>query len=276
METLNLGPIFEKLWRDTDAFAEAAKLDGIIYRNVKGRKTLRFEMHNTGYFLKLHQGVGWSEIIKNLVQLRTPVISAKNEWLAIQKLEQLGVETMKIAAYGCKGANPAQCDSFIITNELAPSISLEDFCRDWPSQPPPLRLKWALIERVATMTATMHNNGINHRDCYICHFLLMLKPEQTTVDATSFSLHVIDLHRAQLRAHTPQRWIVKDVAGLYFSAMDIGLTRHDLLRFMRCYSGTLKQALRSDIAFWRAVEHRAVKLYLSDHAKAPVLAAKFD
>jgi hypothetical protein len=43
---------------------------------------------------------------------------------------------------------------------------------------------------------------------------------------------LIDLHRAQLRKKTPRRWVVKDVAGLYFSVMDIGLTQRDLFRFV--------------------------------------------
>ena len=48
-------------------------------------------------------------------------------------------------------------------------------------------------------------------------------------------LSLIDLHRAQIREQTPRRWRDKDLASLYFSALDIGLTRRDLLRFLRIY-----------------------------------------
>ncbi|MST95429.1 MAG: hypothetical protein EXS33_09230 [Pedosphaera sp.] len=40
-------------------------------------------------------------------------------------------------------------------------------------------------------------------------------------------LFVIDLHRAQLRDRVPARWLVKDLGGLLFSALDCGLTRRD-------------------------------------------------
>jgi heptose I phosphotransferase len=71
------------------------------------------------------------------------------------------------------------------------------------------------------MTGGMHRAGVNHRDCYICHFLLHT---DRPVTADDFKLSVIDLHRAQTRADLPLRWRDKDLAALY-SALDIGLTR---------------------------------------------------
>lgn len=50
----------------------------------------------------------------------------------------------------------------------------EDYCADWATNPPDVRVKRMLIKRVATMVRDMHAAGINHRDCYICHFLLHL------------------------------------------------------------------------------------------------------
>jgi hypothetical protein len=47
---------------------------------------------------------------------------------------------------------------------------------------------------------------------------------------------------------------VKDVAALYFSSMDIGLTARDYLRFKRHYQ-------QQDAQFWQQVEARAQKLY---------------
>ena len=78
--------------RMADVFA----LRGRVYREPKGgnRRTLRFERAGRGYFLKLHWGVGWREILKNLTSLRAPVLGAGNEWRAIHRLEQLGVSTL--------------------------------------------------------------------------------------------------------------------------------------------------------------------------------------
>ena len=230
--TLFLEEPFRSLWSGKDPFAAVETLEGQVFRELEARRTLRTEVAGRGYFVKIHRGVGWGEIIKNIVSLRLPVLGAQNEWRAIQRLNKLGVETMHPVAFGVRGGNPATQHSFIVTEELAPTISLEDYCRVWPTQPPAPRFKRALIERVAAMARHMHLGGVNHRDFYICHFLLHLDPVPTN---EIFRLSLIDLHRAQLRAQTPRRWRDKDLAGLYFSALDIGLTRRDFLRFLRGY-----------------------------------------
>ena len=163
------------MWRGRDPFRAAQEQTGSIYRDKEGRRTLRFEHQGRGYFLKLHQGVGWKEIFKNLAQGRLPVLGAENEYRAIRAFEQLGIDTLSVAAYGKRGNNPATQLSFLLTDELTDVESLEDFCARWPQQPPTFALKCKLIERVATIARIMHGNGINHRDFYLCHFLLETK-----------------------------------------------------------------------------------------------------
>ena len=115
------------------------------------------------------------------------------------------------------------------------------------------------------MVRTMHAAGLNHRDCYLCHFLL----DNATRDEALPHLYVIDLHRAEIRSAVPYRYRVKDVAGIYFSSMDIGLTRRDRCRFMKLYSGkSLRRTLEEDGAFWRAVERAAVSLYRREQIRA--------
>jgi heptose I phosphotransferase len=82
----------------------------------------------------------------------------------------------------------------------------------------------------------------------------------------------MDLHRAQIRHRTPRRWVIKDIGSLYFSAMDIGLTQRDLLRFMRCYRDqSLRTVLQEKPLFWRAVQRRAERLFRKIHGKEPPL-----
>ncbi|MDR2207866.1 MAG: lipopolysaccharide core heptose(I) kinase RfaP, partial [Azoarcus sp.] len=234
MKRVILRPPFKQLWAGRDPFIEVETLQGQVLRELEGRRTLRTEIDGRGYFAKIHRGVGWREIFKNLISLRLPVLGARNEWQAIEYLGQLGVDTMRMLAFGERGKNPARRHSFIITEELAPTVSLEDYCRDWPHAPPEPDLKRALITRVAEIARTMHENRMNHRDFYLCHFLLHTDPPPM---AEMLRLSVIDLHRAQIhdRKSLPPRWRRKDLAGLYFSALEIGLTRRDLLRFLRVY-----------------------------------------
>ena len=234
---------FRTLWAGRDPFAAVEALQGEVFRELEARRTLRTEVAGRGYFVKIHRGVGWGEIFKNLLCLRLPILGAGNEWRAIKRLEQLCVETMCGVAFGQRGGNPATQHSFIVTEELVPTISLEDYCRDWPDNPPDVMLKRALLRRVAEMARRMHGGGVNHRDFYICHFLLHLYPVPTTAN---LKLSLIDLHRAQIREETPRRWRNKDLASLYFSALDIGLTRRDLLRFLNQYFERPIRAVLSD------------------------------
>jgi heptose I phosphotransferase len=245
-----------------DIFDRLFTMDGIIYKEKEGRRTLRFDLCGKHYFAKVHRGVGWKEIAKNLCQFRLPVLDAQNEWRAIQHLQRLGVETLPLVGYGKRGWNPARLQSFVITEALDHTVSLENFCRDWPTSPPSYGVKRALITKVAKISRTLHENGMNHRDLYICHFLMDISQGLGKIDPQDLKLFLIDLHRMQIRRRIPWRWRVKDIASLYFSSMDIGLTGRDLLRFVWIYGNKpLKESLRRDKAFWWQVRKRGHRLY---------------
>ena len=247
---------FRSRWAGQDPFAAADALQGEVLRALEGRRTLRTEIAGRGYYAKIHRGIGWVEIFKNLLSLRLPVLGAGNEWRALERLHALGVDTMRAVAFGERGSNPARRQSFIITEELAPTISLEDFCRDWRAVPPASTFKRALIRRVADMARRMHGGGVNHRDFYICHFLLHLP-----VDPGALRLSLIDLHRAQVRETTPRRWRDKDLAALYFSSLEIGLTKRDFLRFLKAYfAAPLREVLRDESALLRHLARESVRL----------------
>lgn len=256
---LILAEPFKSLWNGRDAFVEVEALDGLVYRELEGRRTLRTEVEGRGYFVKIHRGIGWGEVAKNLVTAKLPVLGAGQEWKAVKRLHEVGVPTMTAVAYGERGNNPAMQHSFIVTEELAPTVSLEDLSLHWREQPPELRLKHALIAEVARMTGMMHRAGVNHRDCYICHFLLHTdKP----VTADDFKLSLIDLHRAQTRKTITLRWRNKDLAALYFSALEIGLTQRDKLRFLCGYFQLpLRQVVAQESALIAWLETKASKLY---------------
>jgi len=275
---IELTPVFEQLWKNKDPFEEVEKLQGEVFRQLEARKTIRFYLtaknqHNPhSYFIKIHRGVGWFEIIENLIRLRLPVLGAKNEYLAIKKLQQLNIDTMQIEAYAQKGYNPARLKSFIITRDLINTISLEDYCLNWPEKKPDFKLKQALISKLAQVSRTLHQNGINHRDYYICHFLLDISQGLENLNADSLKVSLIDLHRAQIRQQTPLRWQLKDIAGLYFSAMNIGLTQRDFFRFMRIYNQcSLRECFDQHMSFWQKIEQRGQKLWLRKQRKGDAI-----
>lgn len=261
--TLHLDTELQSAWAGKNVFDVVRGITGTVYRDKEGRRTLRFELNGAAYFLKLHQGIGWSEVLKNLITLRLPVVGARNEWLAINRLHELGLDTLDAVGYGQRGHNPATQLSFLVTRELTDTISLEDLCAKWPAEPPSFALKLALIREVARIARTIHENGINHRDFYLCHFLADVRGGVEQLRPDNIRLYLVDLHRAHLRAVAPRRWVVKDIGGLYFSAHDIGLTRRDVLRFMRFYRGkSLRETLGDDAAFWRDCKARARQIYM--------------
>lgn len=253
MSELWLDATFTKVWDGREPFTAARALDGDVFRALEQRQTLAFTLAGQRWFIKRHRGARIGEIVKNLLSLRLPVISAHNEFVALRAMQALQLQVPQPAAYGRRGWLPWTFESFLVTRDVGPHESLEDHCRHWASQPPDFAHKQALLQRIAIIARRMHAAGICHRDFYLCHFLLR---------AADGELVVIDLHRALVKQQLEQRWIIKDLAGLWFSAMDAGLTQRDLWRFVRAYrQSPLRDVLTQEAAFWRAVQVRALKLY---------------
>lgn len=266
---VELDSFFRRLWPPPeDPFRHVAELAGKEFRRVKTRRTFRVELEGRGFFVKHHRGVGWGEIFKNWLVFKRPVLGALDEFRALKRLHELGVPTMTPAACGCRGVDPAKLESFLITEELAGMVDLETLTKTWKETPPPPGLRRSLIRALADSVGKMHRGGVNHRDCYICHYL-------TPKSGADFGrkLYVIDLHRAQIRPKVPRRYLVKDLAGLCFSSFDAGLTRREALRFMRLYAGRpLREEMKERAGFWRDVLETARKLYFKEFRRtAPEL-----
>lgn len=254
-----LHPSIRQLLPSTQqSFHALLKWQGEAFRQQKNRLTQRIDLAGISYFIKQHYGVGWWEIFKNLCQGKLPVLSAKNEWLALNALAHLDIPAPIPFGYGIEGLNPAGKHSFILLEALTRKISLEELCLDWPRNPPSPAFKRALIAQVAELARKIHDNGINHRDFYLCHFLLDLDNKDTRQP----KLYLLDLHRAQIRKNVPLRWRIKDLAGLFFSSLEIGLTQRDLYYFMKKYSQTsLRNTIINQGPFWKKVQSRGNKLY---------------
>jgi heptose I phosphotransferase len=248
-----LDPDFARLLQPAERdFDALMAIEGTVMRAKEGRRTIAFRRGGRDFYIKQHRGVGWAEIARNLLILKLPVIGARNEWLALQALATAGIDAPRPVAFGERGANPARRQSFVVTAALGDTVTLEDLTRDWRDSPPPVDRKRRLIAAVGAIARRMHVRGINHRDFYLCHILK---------DRDGDRLYLLDLHRAGLRRAVPRRWLLKDLAGLLMSALGIGLTRRDRLRFVAAYTGRpWRAALAEDRAFWDDIARRAVRL----------------
>ena len=136
----------------------------------------------------------------------------------------------------------------MLTEDLGDITSLEDLCAQWKESPPEAKFKRHLIIAVAKLAKTIHENGVNHRDFYLCHLCL------NNSRLPNISLYLIDLHRVLIHNVPSKKANMKDIAALYFSSMDVGFTTRDYLRFMRHYQKQSNQ-------FWQQVEVRAQVLH---------------
>ena len=257
------------------SFGKMMKAEGELIRTAPGRRTSRLGLDGKNYYLKTHTGVGWSEIIKNWTYLRLPVLGAKNEWHGVHHLERHGIDTLTISGYGTSRGY-ANRKSFILTEEIEGTISLEELGQEWEKIPPKrkseLRYKRWLIRRVAEMARTIHQSGANHRDFYLGHFLLQRDYDNDELSIKKSRLYVIDLHRMQIRRRTPMRWKVKDISGLHYSSlvlMSVGtLTQRDYYRFISTYRrSSLRETLKNDQLFWARVASRAQSLQLAEQRR---------
>ena len=196
------------------------------------------------------------------MSFRAPVLGAQVEYKAIQALKKIGLQTMTVSGFGLRGTNPAKLQSFIITEEIENAVSLEELALKSEEYLLTPRMKRSIVIKVAEIARNMHQNGVNHRDFYICHFLLRKTWLNQENNVSEPPLYVIDLHRTQVRCRIPSRWLEKDLSGLHFSSMDAGLTTRDRLRFICCYENrSLRQVVKELNTFWSRIDRKAIKLY---------------
>jgi UDP-glucose:(heptosyl)LPS alpha-1,3-glucosyltransferase len=252
-EQLNLQ--LQERFSNGTVFEFIKQIQGVSVRKMSDRETIRFVNGDKTYYLKRHFGVGWWEIAKNLLQLRLPVLGAANEWKALRKLSALDIPSLQAVAYGIDGRNPARQESFIVTDELSDVVQLDHFLQNHSLG---IQQKVSLIQKVAHIAREIHAAGINHRDFYLCHFML----KQPWDFVSEPQVFIIDLHRAQIRPKVPKRWLVKDLAGLYFSSMSLHISFRDGLRFLRFYyQQPLIEIFKKHQTLLSKVEAKAKRLY---------------
>jgi heptose I phosphotransferase len=252
------------------------RMPGEVAREHKNRRTICTEINGREYFIKTHGRTSWREILKNATRGRWPVLTSEPELNAIKRFEELGIPTTHAVGFGWRGRFPDRLESFLITESLNNPSRAMMHLSDVPAQlqslasPQRTPIIRAMILEVARLVRVMHMHGLNHRDLYLCHFMLRQRDWSTWHARDGLDLHIIDLHRVQIRSRTPRRWVIKDLSGLLFSALDAGLTQRDLIRFLHEYwRAPWRERLLETRRWRRTIVRRAVSLYQAEHGKPP-------
>ncbi len=217
--------------------------------------------------LKLALPQGITVYIKRYPKLRKPGLlkrasapsPARREWVALTMLGHFKVPTIRPLALleQCEGKHTVA--AALITLGLDAPQTLEDLAREAAM---PAARKHAITRELARITRLMHDSGINHRDYYLVHIRV----------GAGDSLYITDLNRADLRKVVPERWLVKDLAALQFSAPANQVSRTDRARFLRAYTGKPLHASRAMI---KAVIRKAERMAGHTRKKVKAGAANY-
>ncbi|MGZ0655534.1 lipopolysaccharide core heptose(I) kinase RfaP [Coraliomargarita sp. W4R53] len=258
----------------SDPFEWFLHPQGTTHREVKHRLTYEMQLDGLHFFVKRHLGSGWKEVLKEWYRLRKPVVSARTEWEGAAILTAAGVRVPQILGKGERGRYPHNIESFVVLEAIPDAVCLEYVKAGWHEFTGRrwVALKRTLIQQIGSMVQSMHKQGINHRDLYINHFLINRTEIEAWQHGQPLPLCLIDLHRVQHRPSVPERWLLKDLRSLLFSAMDVGLTSADCGRFLQAYLGKdWKKQVRAEAIFWGKTVSRADKMYRNWHQRVPSL-----
>ncbi len=218
------------------------------------RLTFRFELSTPNgprvFYLKWHGRAPWKDYIKPILQGKTPIVGAWNEWQAMHHFQDAGVPSMRPVAYGELGV-----ESFVIIEGLSGFTKLGDILKKHEVKQFDRRAVNEMIETLALQTARMHAACLHHQDYYLGHLLVNVQWEEVLLGQSKSyklpDLRVIDLGRALKQNSMIRRWIVKDLSQLHFSAREcpIGWQRRFLVTYLNAIQdpdrrGLLKALLR--------------------------------
>ena len=244
---------FEPLLKENglDDFDAIMKFDSgeVVKQKSKYRSTMRLNLPGKEgrgvVYLKRYRFFFISEFLKNcFLFFRT--YSATHEWRTILKFKAVNLPTMIPIAVGMRWKIPFWNESFLITQEIPQTKTLEKELKNHFSSPLDsvrLKQKRGLIEKLAALTQKMHAEGFNHQDFYLCHILVNLNNADDPI------FFIADLHRVKKKREIKKTWKVKDLAALNYSTPKKIISRADRLRFMKNYDPILAK----DPAFLKAI-----------------------
>ena len=173
--------------------------------------------------------------IKNWLQHRTIAPTAWYDHHNASALAKAGIRTPTSIAYGFEMDGKFEKRSFILSLEV-PGASLEKtlppYCKDLTEHSRERKKKF--VAALATFVRKFHATGFRHRDLYLCH-IFYNEPE----------FYLIDLTRCFIPYMFKQRYAVKDLAQLYFSAPGSVFSATDRMRFILAYTGRTRLDARS-------------------------------
>jgi hypothetical protein len=165
-----------------DDFDTIMKFDNgeVVKQKIRERSTIRFQVPDGKdkalIYLKRYRYPLISNFLKNCLTL-SRTYSAIYEWRNILEFKDYNLPTMKPIAVGMRRRIPFLSESFLLTQYIPQTITLEKILEDYFSVPLD-GVRWeqkrGLVDKLASLTRRMHEEGFKHQDFYLCHILINL------------------------------------------------------------------------------------------------------
>jgi len=199
----------------------------------RSRIEFQIDKTETSLFLKRYDHPPVIAQLKNWISEKKPASLGFAEYEAMSKLLSLGINTPKVVAWGELRGRFFEKRSFIITEKVPQGESIERRLPDffnYHATSENLKLRRQFIGRLAGFIRKFHNTGYRHRDLYFSHIFL----------SADGQFYLIDLARAFRPTVFADRYQVKDLAELNYSAPTRHFSNTDRIRFYIAYAGGQK------------------------------------
>ncbi len=187
-------------------------------------------------FLKRYGTPKISALLKTLLRQRTHLATAVYDFKGCLDLGQNHISAARPIALGCEYKGLGEKRSFVMIEQLPEAQSLERLLPEWEKNKQHYDLlqdKKVLIEKVADLVRRFHSHGFYHRDLYLAHIFVC------KLSSGDNQLSLIDLQRVFQPIYFKRRWLVKDLAQLYYSSK-AHFSNADMMRFLHHYYGQRK------------------------------------
>jgi heptosyltransferase-2 len=244
------------------SFNEAQNLTKDNLPRHRSRLRLEINLPPATLFLKRYDCPPISVQLKNWLSANKRVSCGLFDIKPAIKLAVAGINTPKIISYGEQWGIFFEKRSFIVTEKIPNAESLErrlPDCFNAPATIENLKLRRNFIAQLAAFVKKFHETNYRHRDLYLSHIFY----------DDSGRFYLIDLARAFRPGLLAERFRVKDIAQLFYSAPARFFSKTDRLRFYLGYTGHSKLTGK-DKAFICGVVNKAKRMARHDikHGRA--------
>jgi len=237
--------------------------------NLSGyRSRVQFETASPAktFFLKRFNKPPVLVQLKNWLDGRGRKSCASFDFEMANKLFAEGINTARPVCFGEQFGLLFEKRSFCITEKIADAESLErklPDCFHGRQDTAKLRGKRGFIKQLAKFVKKFHETGYRHRDLYFSHIFYNYSGE----------FYLIDLARAFRPLLFGQRFRIKDLAQLYYSAPGKYFSKTDRLRFFLSLTGK-KRLNRNDKSVIKRITNKSRRM--AKHDKKHNRAAPFE